>query len=133
MQIRLYMHTNYIHAYSSHTSALSITTRLKTRRIGITLCTLHVSSDYKKLKQLKNGLNRMSNNILTNSTRTYSIDTLPSPNHGSGINNVSFNQDGQCFSVALENGYRIFKTCPFEEVAKRGKFSTTCVNISRVS
>lgn len=35
------------------------------------------------------------------------------------INGVSFNQDGQCFSVAMESGFRIFNTDPLRETMRR--------------
>lgn len=49
----------------------------------------------------------------------------------SGVLGVSFNQDGQCFSVGLETGIRIYNTDPLQETMRKGSGRRGCGLIRR--
>lgn len=36
--------------------------------------------------------------------------------------NINFNQDGTCFAIGTEKGFKIFTTTPFKEHSDRSKF-----------
>jgi hypothetical protein len=41
------------------------------------------------------------------------------------ILNINFNQDGTCFAIGTQKGFRIYNTCPFKENIERRMFIFT--------